>query len=316
MQSVLDFILRNWILIVILGNFLLAASNVISKILLSGSVAKPLPPASYAFVTGIWGLLVFGLALITNPWLGYLKFELLEGSLGFAAGALFILSLWFFYYVLSRNEASRVMTIIVGSVPLFAFFLKFGLLEERLSTVQIWAFLFLVGGAVLISLKQAKDKSLSLRDLLLLTLTGFGFALGNILAETSFKLQGFLNGLIWIALGYGSAALTPLLFRGDRRQIFTVRKSAEKKNVFMFALEKALGFSGSFINKFAFTLQTVTLVTALEGVKQFFVLILAVFLSFRYPQVLKEELKGVVLWQKILAAFLVSIGIFLLVYNG
>lgn len=313
MQTTFDFILRNWILIVILGNLLIAVSNVMSKILLSGSVAKPLPPASYAFVTGIWGLLVFGLAFIANSWLGLLKLDFREGFFGLLAGAFFILSLWLYYFVLERNEPSRVVTILVGSAPLFSFFLKYELLDERLSMTQITAFLFLVSGSVLISLKQTSKGYLHLKDLFLVVLAGFGFALGNVLAETGFKLQGFWSGLIWIALGYGLAALVPLILPSARRQIFSVRKSVEKKNVFMFFLEKLFGLFGSFINKFAFTLQTVTLVTALEGVKQFFVLGLAGFFSFKYPRVLKEELQGIILWEKILAAIFVAAGIFLLI---
>ena len=146
MFAVPDFVLNNWMLIVILGNFLVAISNVVSKVILSGSVAKPLPPASYAFITGVWGLAVFPFAIVINIWTGFLRFNLWEGSFGVLAGMFFVLSLWLFYSVLEKGEASRVLTVLVGAIPLFTFLLKFGVLGERLGALQILGFGFLVVG--------------------------------------------------------------------------------------------------------------------------------------------------------------------------
>ncbi|HEY4518731.1 hypothetical protein A2608_02530 [Candidatus Azambacteria bacterium RIFOXYD1_FULL_44_10] len=312
MQTAFDFILRNWILIVILGNFLVAASNIISKVILSGSVAKPLPPASYAFVTGVWGLAAFPLAIVINIWTGFLRFDLWEGSFGVLAGMFFVLSLWLFYSVLEKSEASRVLTALVGAIPLFTFLLKFGVLGERLGVLQIFGFGFLVASGVLVSLKKSNDHKFTYKALFLVALAGFGFSMGGVMTEAVFQLQGFLSGLVWVALGYGLGALTPLILRSTRQQIFSVPKSAEKRNILMFFLDKALSFSGALLVKFAITLQSVTLVNAFEGIKQFFVLGLAALLSFKYPQILKEELRGVILWKKILAAGFVAAGIFLL----
>jgi uncharacterized protein YjeT (DUF2065 family) len=84
----------------------------------------------------------------------------------------------------------------------------------------------------------------------------------------------------------------------------------------LFFSEKVLGTSGSIFIKYAISLMSATLVNAFEGTKQLFVLILAGIFSFFYPGVYKEELKGVVLWQKIIAAALVFSGIYLLIRNS
>jgi hypothetical protein len=132
------------------------------------------------------------------------------------------------------------------------------------------------------------------------------------MTEAIFRLQGFLSGLVWVALGYGFGALVPLILPSARQQIFSFPKNAEQKNMQMFFLDKVLSISGALLVKFAITLQSVTLVNAFEVIKQFFILCLAALLSFKYPQILKEELKGAVLWEIILAAGLVDAGIFLL----
>ena len=162
------------------------------------------------------------------------------------------------------------------------------------------------------SLKKDNDHKFTLKALFLVALAGFGFSMGGVMTEAVFQLQGFLSGLVWVALGYGLGALMPLILRSARQQIFSVSQSAEKRNVLMFFLDKALSISGALLVKFAITLQRVTLVNAFEGIKQFFVLGLAALLSFKYPRILKEELKGAVLWEKILAACFVAAGIFLL----
>ena len=313
MQTAFDFILRNWILIVILGNFLVAASNVVSKVILSGSVAKPIPPASYAFITGVWGLAVFPFAIVINIWTGFLRFDLWEGSFGVLAGMFFVLSLWLFYSVLEKGEASRVLTVLVGAIPLFTFLLKFGVLGERLGALQILGFGFLVVGGILVSLKKYNDSLFTFKSFFLVALAGFGFSMGGVMTEAIFRLQGFLSGLAWVALGYGFGALVPLILHSARQQILGFSQSAEQRNMLMFFLDKVLSISGALLVKFAITLQSVTLVNAFEGIKQFFVLGLAALLSFKYPQILKEELKGAVLWEKILAAGFVAAGIFLLV---
>ena len=313
MFAVPDFVLNNWMLIVILGNFLVAISNVVSKVILSGSVAKPLPPASYAFITGVWGLAVFPFAIVINIWTGFLRFDLWEGSFGVLAGMFFVLSLWLFYSVLEKGEASRVLTVLVGAIPLFTFLLKFGVLGERLGALQILGFGFLVVGGILVSLKKYNDSLFTFKSFFLVALAGFGFSMGGVMTEAVFRLQGFLSGLVWVALGYGLGALVPLILYSARQQIFSFPQSAEQRNMLMFFLDKVLSISGALLVKFAITLQSVTLVNAFEGIKQFFVLGLAALLSFKYPQILKEELKGAVLWEKILAAGFVAAGIFLLV---
>ena len=75
MKEFTDFFFRNWILIVVIGNFLGALSNIVSKIIVSGSVSqKPIQPTPLTFYSGFFGIAVLGQllrALAQQPWLAW-----------------------------------------------------------------------------------------------------------------------------------------------------------------------------------------------------------------------------------------------------
>lgn len=316
MIKFIDFFLRNWILVVIFGNFLGALSSVVSKIIVSGSIArKPIQPTPYAFYSGLFGIIVFLPALILNIWFGFVNLGLLAAATGLVGGLFLILSLWPFYHVLARHEVSRVMTIFVGAVPFSTFLLKYAFTGERLNNFQLLAVTLLISGGILVSMRRYEDGGLILKDLALTALAALGIASGLVFAEWTFRIQGFLSGFIWLTGGYFLSSVVLYLWPGQKEKVSNTGEYAENKNVFLFFSEKLLGTSGSIMIKYAISLVSVTLVNSFEGLKQFFVLILAGFLSLFFPNVYREELKGVILWQKILAAILVFAGIFLLIYN-
>src|SRR3989338_6298923 len=131
MKEFIDFFLKNWILIVILGNLFAAISSIVAKVALSGSVSKSINPTVYAFYSGLGGLAVFFTALIFNIWFNFLKIGFLEVIIVVVSGIFLIFGLLPFYMALYRSEASRVITLFVGSMPVFTFILKYLFLGER-----------------------------------------------------------------------------------------------------------------------------------------------------------------------------------------
>ena len=93
MNEFINFLSKNWILIVVLGNFMVAASNMISKVIISGSIGKPINPTPYTFWSGFSGLITFFILLIINIWLGFLQFGLEAIGFGIFSGNALILSL-------------------------------------------------------------------------------------------------------------------------------------------------------------------------------------------------------------------------------
>lgn len=312
MKEFTEFFLNNWILIVILGNFLVAISSVISKIAISGSISKPINPTAYAFYSGLGGIFIFFAALLLNIWFNFLNFNYETGTIGIIAGIFLILGLWPFYMALYRSETSRVMTLFVGGLPLFTFIIKYFFLEERLSTGELSAFIFLVSGGVLVFFKKYSDFKFDFKSAVLSVASALSIAIGLVFAGEIFKFQGFLSGLFWISIGSLSAALIVFFWPGQKQKILNLKVYAGKKSVLLFLSDKTFGALGSGLINFAISLVSVTLVNAFEGLKQFFILIIAAVISFWHPDIIREELKGSILWQKIIAAILISIGLFLI----
>lgn len=316
MKEFVNFFLGNWILIVILGNFFAAVSSIISKIALSGSVSKPINPTVYTFYSGLGGFAVFFAALILNIWFDFLKISFKESGIGIISGFFLISGLWPFYTALYRSEASRVMTLFVGAMPLFTFLIKYFFIGERLGAIQLFAFAFLVSGGVLVFLKRHNNFQLDLKSAFLTVGSALGIAVGLVLAGETFKLQGFFSGFFWISIGYMISSLIVFLWPGQKQKILRVNDYAEKRSAFLFFSDKSLSILGSGLTKYAISLVSATLVNAFEGLRQFFVLVLAMAISFWRPDILKEELEGIVLWQKIIAAILVGIGLILIVFSS
>lgn len=317
-----NFFLKNWILIVIFGHFLGALSNVMSKIVVSGSSErKPLEPVSYAFYSGFFGIIFFLPAMILNIWLDFVSLDPQSAYVGLIAGMIWILSLKPLYHVLTRREASRVMTIHVSTVPLVTFIVTYIFLGERLNNILLLAVAMLISGGALVAMRQYKDGGLCLKDIGLTMLSASGIGLALVLLGISYGLQGFsadwqnfLSGFVWLTGGYFLASAVLYFWPGYKDKILGTRVG--KSNWKLFFSEKVLGTSGAIFIKYAILLKSATLVNAFEGLKQSFVLLLSGILSLFFPNVYKEELKGIILWQKIIASILIVFGIILLIYYG
>ena len=101
----------NWLFLTIISYLMLALVNlgdkfVVDKLLKSSK--------AYAFSIGVLGSLVFLVAPWFLEWPGF--FLLL---INFLAGSFFVFALWLMYEALKQGEASRVVVVIGGVIPVF-----------------------------------------------------------------------------------------------------------------------------------------------------------------------------------------------------
>jgi len=71
-----------------------------------------------------------------------------------------------------------------------------------------------------------------------------------------------------------------------------------------------ISFVGLGLRNLAVSQSSATLVTSLGGFQSLFVLLFAIAISFKFPDILKEELKGRIIGFKIIAIILLAIGIY------
>ena len=210
------------------------------------------------------------------------------------------------------------MTEVGGILPIFTlvliYFFSWG--KETLGIWQVSAFLFLILGTVLIAYQ--KSKRLSSKSIKISIISAFFLALSFVSAKFVYINYPFLLGLIWMKWGGVLMALTFLASSELRKGLLEQRVGLQKKTIAIFFSSQAAGAGAHILQNWAIALAPlmyVAFINALQGVQYAFLLIFAVLLSWRFPQILKEEIAKEVIFQKIIAILLISFGLAILAFK-
>jgi len=319
-----------WLLIAVLSYFINAGIYVADKFLLSNKIHSSIV---YAFFVGIWSIFNFSL-LVLDPWVPGLQ----ELMLDLLAGLLFLITLVFWYKALHQSEATRVVPIVGALIPIFSFIFSFIFLGETLSERQLLAFVILIAGGILISVKHTRfymfreslnrfkkifgnvlggihAKYRPTQRLLLNSIaSAIFFAAYYVLIKYIYMHQPFIGALVWSRLGSFIGVILILFVPDWRKKILEQQKNNKSpKKIGIFILVRVLAAVAFIMLNWAISLGNVALINSLQGVQYLFLIIIVFFLSTRYPKLLNEELGGGVLLQKIIGISLISTGLYMLI---
>ena len=293
-----------YIWIALLCYFCFALSSLGDKLILSRAIRRPLVYAFYI-------VLLSPVAFVLAPF-GLRRLDSAQIVIALLSGIMFCYALIFFYRAIRDSGASRAVTMVGGLQPLLVLLLAFLLSGERLSPMQLAAFAALLAGSVLISLEKLSGRW-TMRAIYDALLAALLFALSLALSKVVYNNSDFVTGLIWTKLGAALGALTFLLHRPSRQilrsDIITRKPNAHK---LLFIGNFALGAIATLLQNLAIARGSVSIVTALGGVQFVFVLILAHFLTAKYPKIFGEDLSLSVIIQKTGAVILIGAGLVLL----
>lgn len=301
-----------WLTVTIAAYFFHAFAAILDKFLLTQRIQRP---STYVFWVGIFSLGAFILA----PF----GFFVPQNSVlvnAFVSGVAFTFALFFFYIAIQSGEASRVTPLIGALSPIFVFILSRGILGETLSQGQFIAFFILVIGSGLISVTHKKDGSgINSRDVKILgwaVAASFLFGVTYVFEKAVFNQTAFINGFIWTRLGGFFGALPFLFFSTTRASIFEAPRMADRATVGAFLANKLAGALGFFLISFAISIApSVSLVNALQGIEYALVFLIALLLSVTRPTILREEVTGRIILEKVLAILLIAGGLALLSFS-
>ncbi len=293
-----------WITLALAAYLILAVVQLADKIFLDKFLTDSFV---YAFVISILG----GVAvLLAAPWLcvwpGWLWL-----ALDLLIGATFTGGLLLLFAALRRGDASRVLTIIGGAMPLFSAAMSYGF-GERLSRGQVAALLLLVIGVVVMAWEKAKPNVKKTHGLGLALAASLTLALFFVGTKQAYVYQPFASSFIWIRLGAGIGALFLLVSPALRRALQKNKKKLFSLKGVWFLLAQLFGALGYCLQSYAINLGSVSLVNALQGVQYVFLLIFAAIGTLLYPKLLKEKLNWQAVVQKVAAVGLIGAGLYLL----
>lgn len=319
-----------WLIVTITSYFINAGIYVADKFLLSKKIHSSI---TYAFYVGIWS--VFNIVLLLfDPWFPNTR-ELLIDLL---AGMLFLVTLIFWYKALHQSEATRVVPIVGALTPMFALLLSYVFLGEGLGERQLLAFVVLINGGILISVKYTRFWMVKqvwerfkiifgdvlggihayyrpTRRLILNSITSaFFFAAYYVLIKYIYANQPFIGGFVWSRMGSFLGVIMLLLVPDWRRLIIKQQKGIKTpKNLAFFLAVRLMAALAFIMLNWAISLGDVALINSLQGTQYVFLFLLVLFISTKYPKILKEELGGGVMLQKIIGAVLIGTGLYMLV---
>jgi len=295
----------SFIPIAIIGNILNAGATIVDKILLNKQLPNIL---SYIFYINVLGLL----AIFLIPFGFILNIQ----ALGVAAvsGIIFVVALFAFFQALKKGEASVVAPIVGVLTPSFTFLIGifFG---QSLTNTQLLAFIVLLAGSIILTLDSWMSKIRLNTQIGFMVLAGGLFALHYILAKESYIQSNFITGLVGGRVGAGVLVASFLLFQRGRSQIFASKirqNNFANKTSMLLIFGQTMGGLFGLLNNYAISLANPALVNSLFGVQYVVILIVALLLYKKHPQLLNESLgKGVIL-QKIIGVIVLSFGLYLL----
>jgi uncharacterized membrane protein len=286
----------SWVFLALFAPFLSALANIVDKFLLGKRMVNCfalLPVAGFfALLFGVGSFL-----FVSFDGVPISKLAIAFG-LGLVGSFLYML----YYFVLSSEEVSRVISIWYVQ-PVFVLLFALLFLGEMFPLFKIGGILFCVGGAIALGIDKL-PKGFAFRK-------GFWWLMLNCVISAlvsvglKFSLEGVGYWQIFSAQSFG-------LFVGLSSTIFmpSVRKHLGHvlKNVHILGVSEVLAFTAKLVLLAAFALAPVSLVSALSSVQPLFVLGLSLFLSIFIPSILKEDWSRSVVLKKSVSVAAIFVG--------
>ena len=298
----------SWIVYGIVGVFLWAIANVFDKIMRASFLKSTMP-------------LVIGFTLVHFPLSLFLviqnKAYLTPTNYlipAFISGVAITCAIMAYIKALSREEASRVVTFF-QLTPVFVLVLAAVFLKERLLVSEYLAFILLLSGGLLISIKKIKDQFHLSPAIWLMIVSCFCAAIAQTLLKFAHALNSFWNifSLFYFGMGSGYFILFVLNSKA-RNNLFQTMKN----KVFLFLLLSSgvLSFLGFMLHNKAILTGPVTIVSTFSSIQSFFVLVIATVLSIQFPKYIQEDKNPKVLGVKLIAILLMFMGLALLSFGS
>lgn len=322
-----------WIFIATFSYLLNAGVHVADKFLLSKKIHSSIV---YAFYVGIWSIGNFVL-LFFDPWVPS-PYELV---LDLLAGFLFLVTLVFWYKALHQSEATRVVPIVGALTPIFSFIFSYLFLGAQLSPQQFAAFIVLIAGGLLISIKRTRVHMVTEVWERTKNICGNAFGrfsvemrptrrlvMNSVLAAACFAAyyvfikyiyshtgQPFIGAFVWSRLGSFLGVLS-ILFVPSWRKLIKDSKTHEhrspKQLAFFLGVRLAAAAAFIMLNWAVSLSANVSLINALQGTQYAFLLFLVIVMARKYPNIIDEEVGRGVIFQKTIGIVLVGLGLYLL----
>ncbi len=298
----------SWIFYALLAPALWAAVNHIDKYIISKYFTH-LPATLLVLFTSLTAGLGAVLLFFFVPVLDITLSQALWIILG---GMIFVASYIPYVYALQEDEASLVAPLF-QMIFVFSFILGFLFLGEKLTLAQFVASLFIVVGAIVLSLDlDSTFRKLRSRTFYLMVLASFLLALTMMIFKVVALESSFWVTTFWEYVGAFLFGIILLVRSSNTRitffHILKRRRNVISWNIFNETLNLIARLSANFASLFV----PLALISLANGAQPFFIVLYGVLIPFIFKHTEKEKFYGKYLTQKVVSLCFMIIGVFIL----
>lgn len=287
----------SWILFTIAAALLWSGANLIDKHILTDELRDPV------FATIISGASAFVLFTILSFLFGSFALPFYAVMLSIIAGITYAVGIMIYFFVIQREEVSRVAPLF-STIPIFVLFFAF-FIGEQITRAQLAGVFLIVLGAMLVSARNIKHHFRLSPALFWGLGSALFLAIRNVLTKMAAVQGSIWSIMFWVGVGSGLTALSLVLVHHPH----IVKKA--KQGVEHLLVSNVLASTAFVIFTLALALGPVSLTSALAETKPLFVFLAATFLSKTRPKFVRERITRADLLQKSVAIILVVVSAFL-----
>ena len=293
----------NWIFLSLLAPLFWASSNFVDKYILD------------KYTKGIFDFVFF--STITS-WIFFVVIFLFVGIpelsiyslIPTATGMVLVYSYGFYGKALEQGDTSSLV-ILFKLIPVITAILAFAFLGQTLSSNELFGFVIVLVGAMIVSFEKSKG----------IFIKGFGVILIAILmwsVMTLFIDYGLTKMSFWDYfmldnLGSALAGLTMFIIPSIRRQVIEGIKTATTGKYIWFSWNNVLDFFGQMSIKKALAIApSAGLVTVVMQVQSFYAILIGILLTLFIPHIIKEDISTSILIKKLVGAVIMFSGVYIL----
>ncbi len=293
----------DWFYFALLSSFLIAAVNIVDKVLISD---YNIPPLVYAMVISATSIM----PLVIVPFIDLKVFSLVVLTFTMLIGFVRVYYVLPYFQALTIEEVSRVVPVL-QLMPVFVLILSTIFLREVLRFQDYTGFAFLVLGGTLCAIRLGKGVSLS-TAFYLMVVSSFLLAVYSVGLKVLFASEDFYSVFIWVQVAGFITLFQFLLFRPLRNTLVSTYKTTRKRIGALIVGEQAVAYVSVFAYNYAIAHGSISLVSAVVSTQPLFVLLFATTISYRFPKVLKEQLTKQDIVLKCLGIAAIFLGAFLI----
>lgn len=291
----------SWVFIAIAGYMSMAFSQLLDKALLNVAFREV---KSFVFLIAILSVLVvfmipFGVTMIPT--------QLLLISL--IGGALFVIALIPFLSALQGDDASRVIPLVGGLVPIATLVGEFLFLDGTLTRMNLFAFTLLVIGSIVLTLTHSSVARKSWLSVVKAVIGAILFAASFVITKYVFDETTFVNGFFWMRAGSLVVAIYLIFLRDVREGLAHFFKTNTVLVQSGYFATQAINAVGFVLQSYAISLASVSLVNALQGSQYLFVIVFVAVAAKFKPDLLGEKITKSIIVEKLVAVLIIVAGI-------